>query len=705
MSDFLSRVFGINSDYNLLVYEAQQEQDYNLDLENQFLDPHGAPHTSVAVEVGATAMADSTGDYALVESFPPPQSIHMSHIKPKTKPKPRRRRKVRQTTVNISDNERALYLWANITNMDQFLCDVYWYYKDKGIINIVLLRLVDLAILVFLISLTLFLRWGIDYSVLSAGRPHTFADIVITLWKMPGWAKALWVGFIGYVVLRLIQLYMDWFKLRELRNFYRMLAITDDELLTILWPVVVDKLAALKNYNQLTLNVPLTAHDIANRIMRVENYLVALISRNVIDVAPRFMTRTLEWNIKLCINQFMFLTTTDGNKLDERVLKEYNRNLLADQLRKRFKMAALINLALCPFLVLYFVLLNFFKYFNEYKSNPGSIVGLRQYTPYAEWLLRDYNELPHFFERRLYQSMAPANRYINQFPRGFFVLNAMTLINFILGAITAVLVLLGLVYDNEEFLFWLLELSEGRLALFWILVLGTVWAVTASSLGKDDAGESPVYDPEAALQYVAQYTHYLPARWQGRLHTQEVKNEFCQLYNLKIIVIAWEILSIVVLPILLWFRLSAQLGAIVDFFRDYSVHVDHLGYICYYAMYDFDDDGKARAPATGDDKMMKLYMYFLEQYRPEAAAQQPGAHSPRGSASAAPPPSRSRAAAPQAVDLLYLLYTVHYDFDDNGAGTSSAMPSASAAAAATTAAAPHHLGVLGMINQFYKQLR
>lgn len=694
MSDFLSRVFGINSDYNLLVYEAQQEQDYDLDLESQFLDPQRAAQPLVAVEVGATAMGDSTGDYAMLESFDPPhQSIHMSHIKPKAKPKPRRKRKVRQTAVNISDNERALYLWANVTNMDQFLCDVYWYYKDKGVTNIVLLRLVDLAILVFLISLTLFLRWGIDYSVLSEGRPHTLADIVIAQWHMPGWAKVLWTGFIAYVGLRLIQLYMDWFKLRELRNFYRMLAISDDELLTILWPVVVEKLAALKNYNQLTLNVPLTAHDIANRIMRVENYLVALISRNVIDVAPRFMTRTLEWNIKLCINQFMFLTTTDGNKLDERVLKEYNRNLLADQLRKRFKMAALINLALCPFLVLYFVLLNFFKYFNEYKSNPGSIVGLRQYTPYAEWLLRDYNELPHFFERRLYQSMAPANRYINQFPRGFLVLNAMTLVNFILGAITAVLVLLGLVYDNEEFLFWLLELSEGRLALFWISVLGTVWAVTATSLGKDDAGEQPVYDPEAALQYVAQYTHYLPHRWQGRLHTQEVKNEFCQLYNLKIIVIAWEILSIVVLPILLWFRLSAQLGAIVDFFRDYLVHVDHLGYICYYAMYNFDDDGKARRAATGDDKMMKLYMYFVDQYRPEhqAPAAPPAAPSNAGATPVAT--GRSRAAP---VDLLYLLYTVHYDFDD-------ADPNAATTAAAPAPGAP--LGVLGMINQFYKHLR
>lgn len=289
--------------------------------------------------------------------------------------------------------------------------------------------------------------------------------------------------------------------------------------------------------------------------------------------------------------------------------------------------------------------------------------------------------------------MAPANRYINQFPRGFLVLNAMTLVNFILGAITAVLVLLGLVYDNEEFLFWLLELSEGRLALFWISVLGTVWAVTATSLGKDDAGEQPVYDPEAALQYVAQYTHYLPHRWQGRLHTQEVKNEFCQLYNLKIIVIAWEILSIVVLPILLWFRLSAQLGAIVDFFRDYLVHVDHLGYICYYAMYNFDDDGKARRAATGDDKMMKLYMYFVDQYRPEhqAPAAPPAAPATAGAAPVAT--GRSRAAP---VDLLYLLYTVHYDFDD-------ADPNAATTAAAPAPGAP--LGVLGMINQFYKHLR
>jgi autophagy-related protein 9 len=56
------------------------------------------------------------------------------------------------------------------------------------------------------------------------------------------------------------------------------------------------------------------AHDIANRIMRKDNYFIAMINRDVLDLTvpipilrnrPLF-TRTLEWNINLCIMKYVF---------------------------------------------------------------------------------------------------------------------------------------------------------------------------------------------------------------------------------------------------------------------------------------------------------------------------------------------------------------------------------------------------------------
>lgn len=656
MSDFLLRVFGIDLNYNLGEYEASQFAS-DPDLESQPLVP--------AVHVGLVAAASDSDE-------PPdePQLIRLSNLRPRQKAKKRWRMPRRTKLAHISDRERALYLWANITNIDQFLGDVYWYYKEKGMTNILLLRLVDLVIMLFLVALAVTLQWGVDYTQLRLASTARLLDVIRDDWQLPFSAKFVVACFVAYLGLRSIQLYVDYFKLRELRNFYRMLSIGDDELLTISWPAVVEKLALLERYNQYILEVPLLPHDIATRIMRVDNYMIALINRDVLDIAPYQLTKTLEWNLKLCIGNFMFKQTADGNKIDERVLKEYNRNALAEQLRRRFRMAALINLVLCPFVAAYFVLLYFFRYFNEYKSNPSLIIGLRQYTPYAEWVLREYNELPHFFARRIHQSIAPASRYINQFPQGFLVINGMSLINFIAGALTAVLVILGLLYDSEDFSFWLLEITAGRSALFYISVLGTVWAVTTLLVNNDS--EETVYDPEAALQYVAQFTHYLPARWKGRLHTVEVKREFCTLYSLRVVVICQELLLIVLAPFVLWFRILQNLGAIIDFFRDYSIHVDHLGYICYYAMFNFDKQKKnmqPRAPEAGDDKMIKLYMHFLQLYVPEDTP--------------VPLAATTKRKPADSVELIGL-YNVRYQFDEESVH-------------------PGHSGVLGMINQFYNQ--
>lgn len=548
----------------------------------------------------------------------------------------------RNRRLVIPPRERALYLWANIVNMDEFLIDLYYYYRGKGLTNIVLSRIVNLVILIFILGFTVFLKYGIDYNFFfnewnsNLNQPITLGDLIIPnfFWNnIPFSIKFLLFGFSCYLVLRVIQLYFDYkFKLTEIKNFYTQLIVisNDDELMTISWITIVERLMLLKEFNTLTSNndnlpphylndlnskIRLNAHDIANRIMRKENYMIALINKEILDLSipltsnipllknffntRSVLTKTLEWNLKLCINNFVF---NNNGQINSKILKEANRYQLSRELQSRFKMAAIINLLLCPFIVIYFVLLYFFRYFNEYKSNPSSIIGLRQYTPWAEWKLREFNELPHFFIKRLHLSIGPANTYINQFPGGFLIINLMTLLNFISGAITAVLVIMGIWFEDEDHRFWSFEITSNKSTLFYISLFGTLWAVTSNSLQNSTISNSSenlnnqslsfFYDPEASLRYVSQFTHYLPSSWNGKLHTVEVKNEFCELYSLKILIIINEIISLILTPFILWFKVSNCSGSIVDFFRDYSIHVDGLGYVCSFAMFNFEEKDK-----------------------------------------------------------------------------------------------------------------
>ncbi|EGW31409.1 uncharacterized protein SPAPADRAFT_51426 [Spathaspora passalidarum NRRL Y-27907] len=692
------------------------------------------------------------------------------------KPKPAengQKQNQRRATFVIPPKERALYLWANITNMDEFLSDVYYYYCGKGLANIIISRIIDLLILVFILLFTVFLKWGINYEYFAQWRQEqdkhiTLSDLIIPNFlfnRVPILAKFLLFGFFIYVLLRVIQLYFDYnYKLREIRNFYHYLInIDDEELMTINWKTIVERLMLLKDYNTLTSTndpqrhyvndlsskVRLNAHDIANRIMRRENYMIAMMNKDILDLTlfdNRFfsitqnsiLTKTLEWNLKLCIDNFIY---NQNGQINSSILKDYNRNQLAKELTSRFKLAAIINLLLCPFIAIYFVLLYFYRYFNEFKSNPSSLVGSRQYTPFAQWKLREFNELPHFFNKRLLLSIGPANTYINQFPKGYIAINVMKLINFVSGALLAILVIMGIWYEDESHSFWAFELTEGRSSLFYISIFGTIWAVTgntptsASEISSNS--ESFVYDPEASLRYVSQFTHYLPSTWNKKLHTIEVKNSFCELYSLKILIILNEIFSIVLTPFILWFKISANSGAIIDFFREYSIHVDGLGYVCYFAMFNFEEKDKnmmvnlnkrkpkkpknkgkpsgneiemnkisksdheetsddtsdddsdlnyMRQHYQQDDKMIKSYMYFLESY---GGSKSNPKSTPQIQAKRQVPVEPSPSFLYDQQSISDSLYNINYKFDDSTILQDDI--------------SRRKGGVLGMLNQFYKQ--
>jgi autophagy-related protein 9 len=77
------------------------------------------------------------------------------------------------------------------------------------------------------------------------------------------------------------------------------------------------------------------AHDIANRIMRRDNYFIAMINRDVLDLTLRvpilnnrpFLTRILEWNINLCIMKYVF---DDQGQLRTAFIRDTHKRLLSD---------------------------------------------------------------------------------------------------------------------------------------------------------------------------------------------------------------------------------------------------------------------------------------------------------------------------------------------------------------------------------------
>jgi autophagy-related protein 9 len=74
----------------------------------------------------------------------------------------------------------------------------------------------------------------------------------------------------------------------------------------------------------------------------------------------------------------------------------------------------------------------------------------------------------------------------------------------------------------------------------------------------------------------------------------KVHTEFGELFAVKVMIYAQELISVMVTPFILWFSLPDCAPAIIDFFRDFSVHVDGLGYVCSFAVFDFQRHGNVK---------------------------------------------------------------------------------------------------------------
>ncbi|GAA5982960.1 hypothetical protein JCM11641_006897 [Rhodosporidiobolus odoratus] len=537
----------------------------------------------------------------------------------------------------LSAKERALWRWVNTEDLDGFLKRVYEYYVGKGIWTIGLDRGVKLLTVGWVIFFSTFLLGCIDYSRIY--ESHRLSEVVIPRCasRLSGFTLLLSLTFAFFYLWRVFRFSVEVRKLWEMKEFYEeLLEVPESDIQTIPWPSIVTRLSALRASHPSALSSRsssstahpatssssaerLDAHDIANRIMRAENYLIALFNKSLLDTSlplplllqkpagwifgpdidkkdpdgrrrrdgrkkrlgKNMLTKVLEWNLDVCLMGVLF--GRDG-QVRRGFLSERNRGELVEGLKRRFILMGLINAVFAPFIVVYLLLYSFFRYFEEYHKNPTTL-STRNFTPLAGWKFREFNELPHHFHHRLLLARPLADAYLSQYPKAKTALVS-RFIAFLAGSFAAVLILFSLI-DPDAFLHF--EITEGRTVVFWIGILG---AVVAAARGMGDEGES-LGEGRAGerMRELVEVTGYEPREWRGRLHSAEVHVSFSKLFPLKISLFCQEILSVLITPLVLWYTLPNCAGEIVDFFREFTVHVDGLGYVCSFAVFDFKRHG------------------------------------------------------------------------------------------------------------------
>lgn len=138
-------------------------------------------------------------------------------------------------------------------------------------------------------------------------------------------------------------------------------------------------------------------------------------------------------------------------------------------------------------LLLFNLVFFFLKYAEDVRRSHISLAS-REFSCYAHWAFREFNELPHQLNHRLALAAQAAEAYLYLNPRNPSLYRLQQTAKFIVGALLAVC-LVVYVCDDAPIIYVRIG---GRNLLWFTFVLGLLYA----ALRKAD-GRKPLIDPSA----------------------------------------------------------------------------------------------------------------------------------------------------------------------------------------------------------------
>ncbi|KAK6023224.1 autophagy protein Apg9, partial [Ostertagia ostertagi] len=425
--------------------------------------------------------------------------------------------------------------------------------QGGGFLTIAVKKLFSLVQFVFVVTFSTFFTQCVDYEVLFADKNLTttgekitgkrsFDDAIVANCASHLHPLVVFSILVATVfwILRVVKTTYYLLELHEIQLFYRSaLLIKDAQLSNLKWHDVVQRICEVQKHLHLKVDRDnITPFDLYNRILRFKNYLVALVNTRVL---PPVLNVPF---IGLRLRGLDHILKDEYKDLD-------NLELLTRQMEKDVAMYGFLNLIFFPLIFLYQILYAFFT-LSELIKRRRDALGMRRYSNYGRYRVRHFNELNHELTARLNRS------HFTSALTEIFAKN----VAFIAGAIAGVLAILSA---------WDEDVLQVEHVLTVISVCGIVMVVCHGMM----SDENLVWQPEALMTHIASELHYVPTEWKGQAHTEQVRREFEQLFQLK-----WVFL-------LLELSRSDQIcRELVRFFHDNTVRVDGLGDVCSYALMD-----------------------------------------------------------------------------------------------------------------------
>jgi len=129
----------------------------------------------------------------------------------------------KQNTFNIKDiDQKQLTLWrfSNIDNLDTFFITFYKYYLKKGLYSFLLEKILNLIILVFVMNVSLTMKFCIDYEKFSTALKLQDIWVNQCYKGMPTVIKLLKFIVYVFIMLKSFATYKEFKTMQLMSNFY-----------------------------------------------------------------------------------------------------------------------------------------------------------------------------------------------------------------------------------------------------------------------------------------------------------------------------------------------------------------------------------------------------------------------------------------------------------------------------------------------------
>ncbi|CEF64017.1 Autophagy-related protein 9 family-containing protein [Strongyloides ratti] len=424
--------------------------------------------------------------------------------------------------------------WDHIQNLDEFFTTIYEYHQGAGFLTIA-------------VTHTYYSVLFYDKHVNTMGKNIT-GKIHISDAIYPNCSSQF--SFFTWITILIALIF--WCRQTWLR-------ITDDEITNVTWQEVCRRVCHVQSKIHLVINKDkITPLDIYMRIMRHENYFIAMVNRNLLPLSVRlpfdveipYLSKTLRDNLNWLIFNGPFSLWFGAYALKPSIKDPRKLDDISLEFEKTIYYAGIANLIFFPFTFIYQFLYTFFHYGHAIRTKLK---------------LRHFNELDHELNLRLNKSYKYGLEYLNQFKSTLVDVIVKT-IAFTSGTIFIIILILASIDEDV--------ISRVEHVVTIRFISGII-AFVAGSLIYD---ENTIWNPSQ--------NYFI-----DNAHTEKVRKEFNSMFQFKVLYIFEELLSPILTPIVLLLYIKPRTKEIVQFFHLYTVNLDGIGDVCSFSEMNIEKHG------------------------------------------------------------------------------------------------------------------